>query len=93
MSGPVNRRDAVLLPRRSKMAGRHGVHHHDQRVVHPAGPLHRPEHLPDRAEDRQAHVRHWLICTTVALSIVVAAEVHKAVLGRTAASPGMQVSR
>jgi len=38
-------------------------------------------------------VRQWLICTTVALSIVAAAEIRKAVLRRTAAAPGMQVSR
>ena len=38
-------------------------------------------------------VRQWLICTAVALSIVVAAEIRKAVLRRTAAPPGMQVSR
>jgi P-type Ca2+ transporter type 2C len=38
-------------------------------------------------------VRQWLICAAVALSIVVAAEIRKAVLRRTAASPGMQVSR
>ena len=38
-------------------------------------------------------VVQWLICTAVALSIVVAAEIRKAVLRRTAASPGMQVSR
>ena len=39
------------------------------------------------------NVRQWLICTAVALSIVVAAEIRKAVLRRTAAPPGMQVSR
>jgi Ca2+-transporting ATPase len=38
-------------------------------------------------------VRQWLICTAVALSVVVAAEIRKAVLRRTAAAPGMQVSR
>jgi len=38
-------------------------------------------------------VRQWLLCTAVALSVVVAAEVRKAVLRRTAAPPGMQVSR
>ena len=38
-------------------------------------------------------VRQWLICTAVALSVVVAAEIRKAVLRRTAAPPGMQVSR
>ena len=38
-------------------------------------------------------VPQWLICTAVALSVVVAAEIRKAVLRRTAAPPGMQVSR
>jgi hypothetical protein len=38
-------------------------------------------------------VRQWLICTAVALPIVAAAEIRKAVLRRTAASPGMQVNR
>ncbi len=38
-------------------------------------------------------VRQWLICTAVALSVVVAAEIRKAVLRRTAAPPGMRVSR
>jgi P-type Ca2+ transporter type 2C len=38
-------------------------------------------------------VRQWLICTAVALSIVAAIEIRKAVLRRTAAPPGMQVSR
>ena len=38
-------------------------------------------------------VRQWLICTAVALSVVVAAEIRKAVLRRTAAPPGMPVSR
>ena len=38
-------------------------------------------------------VRQWLICTAVALSIVVAAEIRKAVLRRSAAPPGMPVSR
>jgi len=33
-------------------------------------------------------VRQWLICTTVALSVVVAAEIRKAVLRRTAAPHG-----
>jgi hypothetical protein len=33
------------------------------------------------------------ICTAVALPIVAAAEIRRAVLRRTAASPGMQVSR
>ena len=37
-------------------------------------------------------VRQWLICTAVAL-LVVAAEIRKAVLRRTAAAPGMPVSR
>ena len=38
-------------------------------------------------------VVQWLICTAVALSIVAAAETRKAVLRRTAAPPGMPVSR
>ena len=38
-------------------------------------------------------VRQWLTCAAVALSIVVAAEIRKTVLRRTAAPPGMQVSR
>jgi hypothetical protein len=38
-------------------------------------------------------VFQWLICTAVALSIVAAAEIRKAVLRRTAAAPGMLVSR
>ena len=38
-------------------------------------------------------VRQWLICTAVALSVVVAAEIRKAILRRTAAPPGMRVSR
>jgi hypothetical protein len=38
-------------------------------------------------------VVQWLTCTAVALSVVVAAEIRKAVLRRTAAPPGMQVSR
>ena len=45
-------------------------------------------------------VRQWLICTAVALSIVVAAEVRKAVLRRTAAtgihsanSPGTELPK
>ena len=38
-------------------------------------------------------VPQWLICTAVALSVVVAAEIRKAVLRRTVAPPGMQVSR
>jgi P-type Ca2+ transporter type 2C len=38
-------------------------------------------------------VRQWLICTAVALSVVVAAGIRKAVRRRTAAPPGMQVSR
>ncbi len=38
-------------------------------------------------------VPQWLICTAVALPVVVAAEIRKAVLRRTAAPPGMQVSR
>jgi len=38
-------------------------------------------------------VVQWLICTAVALSVVVAAEIRKAVLRRTAVPPGMQVSR
>ncbi len=38
-------------------------------------------------------VPQWLICTAVALSVVVAAEIRKAVLRRTAAPAGMQVSR
>ena len=33
---------------------RQDVRHHDQRVLRPAGPVHRPGHLPDRDEDRQA---------------------------------------
>ncbi len=41
----------------------------------------------------QLDVRQWLICTAVALSIVVAAEIRKAILRQTAAPPGMQVSR
>ena len=38
-------------------------------------------------------VPQWLICTAVALPVVVAAEIRKAVLRRTAAAPGMPVSR
>ena len=38
-------------------------------------------------------VPQWLICTAVALPVVVAAEIRKAVLRRTAAPPGMPVSR
>jgi P-type Ca2+ transporter type 2C len=38
-------------------------------------------------------VVQWLICTAVALSVSTAAEIRKAVLRRTAAPPGMQVSR
>jgi len=38
-------------------------------------------------------VRQWLICTPEALPIMAAAEIRKAVLRRTAAPPGMQVSR
>jgi P-type Ca2+ transporter type 2C len=38
-------------------------------------------------------VPQWLICTAVALSVVVAAEIRKAVRRRTAAPPGTQVSR
>jgi Ca2+-transporting ATPase len=38
-------------------------------------------------------VPQWLICIAVALPVVVAAEFRKAVLRRTAAPPGMQVSR
>jgi len=38
-------------------------------------------------------VRQWLICTAVALFIVVAAEIGKAVLRPIAAPPGMRVSR
>ena len=38
-------------------------------------------------------VRQWLICTAVALSVVAAAEIRKAILRRTAAPPGMPVSR
>jgi hypothetical protein len=38
-------------------------------------------------------VAQWLICTAVALSIVMAAEIGKAVLRRTVAPPGMRVSR
>jgi P-type Ca2+ transporter type 2C len=38
-------------------------------------------------------VRQWLICTAVAVPIVVAAEIRKAALRRTAVPPGMQVSR
>ena len=38
-------------------------------------------------------VVQWLICTAVALSIVAAAEIRKAVLRRTAAPPGMPVSQ
>jgi len=38
-------------------------------------------------------VPQWLICTAVALSVVVAAEIRKAVLRRTAAKAVMQVSR
>ena len=38
-------------------------------------------------------VRQWLICTSVALSIMVAAEIRKAVLRRTGEPPGMRVSR
>ena len=38
-------------------------------------------------------VLQWLICAAVALSVVVGAEIRKAVLQRTAAPPGMQVSR
>jgi hypothetical protein len=38
-------------------------------------------------------VVQWLICTAVALSILAPAEIRKAVLRRTAAAPGMPVSR
>ena len=38
-------------------------------------------------------VVQWLTCTAVALSVVVDAEIRKAVLRPTAAPPGMQVSR
>ena len=38
-------------------------------------------------------VPQWLICVAVALSVVVAAEIREAVLRRTAAAPGMPVSR
>ena len=38
-------------------------------------------------------VPQWLICTAVALPVVAVAEIRKAVLRRTAAPPGMQVSR
>jgi Ca2+-transporting ATPase len=38
-------------------------------------------------------VPQWLICTAVALSVAVAAEIRRAVRRRTAAPPGMQVSR
>jgi Cation transporter/ATPase, N-terminus/Cation transporting ATPase, C-terminus len=38
-------------------------------------------------------VRQWLICAAVALSVVAAAEIRKALLRRTAAPPGMRVSR
>jgi P-type Ca2+ transporter type 2C len=38
-------------------------------------------------------VRQWLICTAVALSVIAAAEIRKAVLRRTGAPPGMRVSR
>ncbi len=46
-------------------------------------------HVPDVIDELAAavrlDVRQWLICTAVALSIVVAAEIRKAVLRRTAA--------
>jgi P-type Ca2+ transporter type 2C len=38
-------------------------------------------------------VRQWPICTAVALSVVAAAEIREAVRRRTAAPPGMRVSR
>ena len=38
-------------------------------------------------------VPQWLICTAVALSVMIAAEIRKAVLRRTAAALGMPVSR
>jgi P-type Ca2+ transporter type 2C len=38
-------------------------------------------------------VRQWLLCTAVALPVVVAVGIRKAVLQRTAAAPGVQVSR
>ena len=33
---------------------RQDIRHHDQRVLRPAGPVHRPGYLPDRDDDRQA---------------------------------------
>jgi len=33
------------------------------------------------------HIQQWLVCTAVALSIVAAAEIRKAVLRRSAAKP------
>jgi Ca2+-transporting ATPase len=33
---------------------RQDVRHHDQRILRPAGPVHRAGHLPDRDKDRQA---------------------------------------
>jgi P-type Ca2+ transporter type 2C len=38
-------------------------------------------------------VRQWPICTAVALSVIAAAEIREAVRRRTAAPPGMRVSR
>ena len=72
---------------------RQDVPRHDQRVLRPAGPVNCPGNLPHRDEDRHARRPAVPICTAVALPVVVAAEIRKAVLRRTAAPPGMRVSR
>ena len=79
----VQRRTGLgVLPRHLL---RQDVRHHDQRVLRPADPVHRPEHLPAVLKTVTLDVQQWLICTTVALPIVVAAEIRQAVLRQTAA--------
>ena len=61
--GHVRAVPPVLLDRVERPAGlgvlprhllRQDVHHHKQRVLRPADPVHRPGHLPHRDEDRHA---------------------------------------
>ena len=56
------------------------------RVLRPAGPVHRLGIFQTVIKTVTLDLRQWLICIAAALSIVVAAEIQKAVLRRTAAT-------
>ena len=61
----------------------------DRRGLRPADPVARPEHLLQTVlKSLRLDVRQWLICTAVALSIVVAVEIRKAVLRRASQGAG-----